>query len=294
MAKSLEQRVRELEIRDEAFHQQVKIINFLKTENSKLRTEFDSQQCMLVELLSTFESFCSNIDSKLLDVESCIARHGREQEDMRRNIESLNESKSLLKLKRTKSVKKKVEESPENLKHRPWSSCSEGIDGVFTKDIRESLQSLSINISPPKPAKRRSDISDGVFMSDDEDTIEGTENGGENYLGNRNNLFCDICKEICRRAVKLDCCNGQACYNCAIKYKNSMPHDDRVCWRCGAKMLSDPVKHTSLRKRVSEFQENNQGVKVKVEMTENNKGAQDKIEPTSTNQDVKVKTEPTE
>jgi len=257
MTKALEQRIRALEFRDEAFLQQVERIDALKSENSRLRNDFDAQQLMLVQLLSTFESFCSNIDAKLMDVESKVAFQEKKVKMLSQNNEKENYP-----IRKTTPVGDKIKEEKKSGKSyaqavsSTWSQCGNySNQGVFTRDIRESLQSLSLNISPPKAAKRRSDVS-SVFLSDDE-YEDGSPENCEPAGRMLSDLSCDICKQMCKRAVQLSCCNNQACYNCAVKYKNSMPHGERICWRCSRKMSSDPEKHLELRKRVAEFLENN-------------------------------------
>jgi len=69
-------------------------------------------------------------------------------------------------------------------------------------------------------------------------------------------ISCSLCKEICRRAVVLDCCgmNSLSCRSCAVKKITA----DRSCWICGRQDVSldkDVINCQQLREACEEFRD---------------------------------------
>merc|ERR1719319_928328 len=62
-------------------------------------------------------------------------------------------------------------------------------------------------------------------------------------------LLCGLCKEICKRGVKLDCCEARACRACAIKEITST----RSCWVCPTLGHINIINDDLLRSAVKQF-----------------------------------------
>jgi len=71
-------------------------------------------------------------------------------------------------------------------------------------------------------------------------------------LGDATIIKCGLCKEICRRGVKLDCCDARACRACAVKEITLT----RTCWACptlGVDLTENMVNDDVLRSAVDQF-----------------------------------------
>ena len=121
---------------------------------------------------------------------------------------------------------------------------------VFTKDIKDSFEALTIATSPTKDVlapkftkvKSKNDFADISNLLDAEKRKQDFQ------------YRCDICQDICKRAVRPPCCSGQACRSCAVKFVTSK----RSCWWCGNTGLdSDKLRNNEkLRKEVELFRDN--------------------------------------
>jgi len=283
----MKKRLAYLEERDLVVVGQLKKLESILDQQTTTKSDFDNQQNMFIQLLSTFESFCGNIEGKMVEIEGKLNRCLSQQETLKKRIDEITSKKSKSPVKpggkstgycNTKSDKISYSQV---VKHS-LKDKSEMKPKVFTKEIRDSLQALSLVVSPPRldttnmtmsdtgssTNRRGSNNSDSIsswlslnsnstFQSDDEEDDPvplhlRPGNGGEPS----ERLCCDICSEICRRAVKLGCCSGQACNECAVKFKTSRNADDRVCWRCGKKVVTyNLIQHNDLRDQVKMFNE---------------------------------------
>ena len=218
---------KKLEDIEQEFH--TKLVN-IKLENENLKE-------MFIELLKTVELFSSNTEDKIRELEMQIDEMKNESREgatkkgkIHTNVETKHESKC----------------------NAPKSSepKADMISRVFTKDIRRSLEALTIATSPTK------DVSEPNLYGNVPDNQEITERLETEAEKQCLVYRCDICQEICKRAVRTPCCRGQACRACAFTFLTSK----RACWWCANTQLhSDKlINFDKLRNQIELFKKNNQ------------------------------------
>jgi len=177
-----------------------------------LKTEIESQKQMFIQLLTTVETFSVNIEKKITDLENNVKEVALKQEEMETDHKIV--------------TKEKLSSEVQELKN----SC------VFTKNIKDSLASLTIQSSPPKKHIHNAFLS--TVLENETQKLE---------------FQCDICSLLMKRAVKPPCCDGKACRSCAIREVTR----SRACWFCGRRGLETEslIKDERLREGVQQYRE---------------------------------------
>merc|ERR1712059_36263 len=94
MKNDMKKRLAYLEERDLVVVGQLKKLESIIDQQTTTKSDFDHQQNMFIQLLSTFESFCGNIGGKIVEIEGELNRCLSQQETLKKRIDEITSKTS--------------------------------------------------------------------------------------------------------------------------------------------------------------------------------------------------------
>jgi len=119
------------------------------------------------------------------------------------------------------------------------NKTSRDLAGFSNQDLQERGRGFGFKESSPEE----------VVLEDSEEEL--SEDLCDSEL-----VSCSLCKEICKRGARTDCCSARACRACATKEVTK----SRACWSCNALALTSEnlVNDEFLRSAVDHFKTHNE------------------------------------